>query len=378
MQLPPTSVLLSWPQPNYENPSEVQGPAILILTLIFIPLTLAVICARVYTRVWISRSFGIDDILIIAATIAAVASGLTTLTAALRLGWDRHVYDVPFDQLTLGLKLLIVVEILFALGSGFTKLSLLCFTRRIMKGSANKSLEYAVILTMVVIGVYTIIFCFVVIFTCSPISDYWTLSAAPQNCLNEGAHLRASGVINTLTDLIVVLLPIPTVLSLKLYSRQRLVLALLFCTGFIICIAGVARTFFTYRISRSYDKTWDAYPLFIAATIEMYLGVIAASMPSLKPFFSRFAPTIFGSLFSRRDASSSLFSNWKIRRSGNSKARMFESSQATTVAGGDVEMDNQKSEMGMLSANFPGYGDSKLSLHSTDASSQSELRGQMR
>ncbi|KAM5453581.1 hypothetical protein MaudCBS49596_002784 [Microsporum audouinii] len=401
MQLPPASVILAWPKPNYENPSEVHGPAILILTMIFVPLTLFLLFARIYTRLRISRSFGADDILIIIATVPAIVCGLITAWAALKLGWNRHVYDVPFNQLQLGLKLVIVVEVFFSIGVGFTKLSLLAFTLRIMKGSANKMLENIVIITMAVIGIYTIIFVFFVIFTCkyvatfksfpafasplfrlliynysSPIHLYWTLSTKPQNCIDEGAHLRASGVINTLTDLLVVLLPIPTVMSLKLYARQRFILALLFGTGFIIVISGSIRAFFTYRLSRSYDKTWDAYPLWVAATVEMYLGIIAASMPTLKPFFSRFLTPIFGSILSQRDAASSLFSQLKRnRRAGNSKARTMDSSQATTVVNGDLEFSNlSKGEMGVLSANVSRYSSSRISLHSMDATSQSELR----
>ncbi|KAM5444808.1 hypothetical protein MferCBS31731_000263 [Microsporum ferrugineum] len=376
MQLPPASVILAWPKPNYENPSEVHGPAILILTMIFVPLTLFLLFARIYTRLRISRSFGADDILIIIATVPAIVCGLITAWAALKLGWNRHVYDVPFNQLQLGLKLVIVVEVFFSIGVGFTKLSLLAFTLRIMKGSANKMLENIVIITMAVIGVYTIIFVFFVIFTCNPIHLYWTLSTKPQNCIDEGAHLRASGVINTLTDLLVVLLPIPTVMSLKLYARQRFILALLFGTGFIIVISGSIRAFFTYRLSRSYDKTWDAYPLWVAATVEMYLGIIAASMPTLKPFFSRFLTPIFGSILSQRDAASSLFSQLKRnRRAGNSKARTMDSSQATTVVNGDLEFSNlSKGGMGVLSANVSRYSSSRISLHSMDATSQSELR----
>ncbi|KAM5468785.1 hypothetical protein MauCBS54593_004780 [Microsporum audouinii] len=376
MQLPPASVILAWPKPNYENPSEVHGPAILILTMIFVPLTLFLLFARIYTRLRISRSFGADDILIIIATVPAIVCGLITAWAALKLGWNRHVYDVPFNQLQLGLKLVIVVEVFFSIGVGFTKLSLLAFTLRIMKGSANKMLENIVIITMAVIGVYTIIFVFFVIFTCNPIHLYWTLSTKPQNCIDEGAHLRASGVINTLTDLLVVLLPIPTVMSLKLYARQRFILALLFGTGFIIVISGSIRAFFTYRLSRSYDKTWDAYPLWVAATVEMYLGIIAASMPTLKPFFSRFLTPIFGSILSQRDAASSLFSQLKRnRRAGNNKARMMDSSQATTVVNGDLEFSNlSKGETGVLSANVSRYSSSRISLHSMDATSQSELR----
>lgn len=111
-------------------------------------------------------------------------------------------------------------------------------------------------------------------------SDYWTLSATPQKCINETAHLLAGGIINTITDFLVVMLPIPTVLALKLPTRQRIVLIFLFGAGFAVCIAGSFRVYYTYCLNTSYDKTWAAYPVWISGTIELYLGVVRPFTPN--------------------------------------------------------------------------------------------------
>ncbi len=109
----------------------------------------------------------------------------------------------------------------------------------------------------------------------SPISEYWTLSFEPQKCINEAAHLLAGGIINSITDFCVVLIPIPIVMRLKLPLRQRIYCALLFGAGFIICIAGAIRIGYTYMLNTTYDKTWLAYPTWISGTIEMYLGIVS-------------------------------------------------------------------------------------------------------
>lgn len=165
MQLPPVDVLLSWPDANYENPTVVHGPAMIVLTMIFLPLTIAVVIARTFTRICISKNFGGDDMFILAALVPTIACGIITLVAAFKYGWNRHVYDVPFGQLVLGLKLVVAIECLFAIGCSLTKLSLLIFTNRIMAGT-NPSLRMVAIGTMAVVGLEMIIFCFVVIFTC--------------------------------------------------------------------------------------------------------------------------------------------------------------------------------------------------------------------
>lgn len=114
----------------------------------------------------------------------------------------------------------------------------------------------------------------------SPVSAYWTLSTQPQECINETAHLLGGGILNTLTDVSVVFLPFPTVMSLKLPTRQRVMLCVLFGAGFIVCIAGCFRAYFLHKLNTSYDKTWAGYPLWISGTIEMYLGVVCSSQRS--------------------------------------------------------------------------------------------------
>ena len=101
------------------------------------------------------------------------------------------------------------------------------------------------------------------------------MSTAPQECLNEAAHIFAAGIINTVNDFCVVLIPIPVVLKLKLPLRQRLVCIFLFGAGFIVCIAGGVRIAWMYQLDTAYDKTWLAYPTWIAGTIELYLGIVS-------------------------------------------------------------------------------------------------------
>jgi hypothetical protein len=154
------------------------------------------------------------------------------------------------------------------------------------------------------------------------VSDYWTLSFDPQQCINETAHLLAGGIINTLTDFCVVLIPIPVVMRLRLPLRQRIYCALLFGAGFVICIAGSFRIAYTYQLNTTYDKTWLAYPAWIAGTVELYLGIvsiilnwrqrkrltrqIATSIPAIKPFLSRYFPRVLSSNTSNHTSSGHL------------------------------------------------------------------------
>jgi hypothetical protein len=68
MQMPPLAVIESWPPPNYVDPV-TRGSANIIINLILFPLVCLFIALRVYTRLWIAKSFGADDWLILASLV---------------------------------------------------------------------------------------------------------------------------------------------------------------------------------------------------------------------------------------------------------------------------------------------------------------------
>lgn len=61
--------------------------------------------------------------------------------------------------------------------------------------------------------------------------------------------------------------------------RQRLAVGFLFGLGIIVTGAGIVRTWYIYRsLFNEYDQTWYSYPLWIAAAVEIDLGVVSYSI----------------------------------------------------------------------------------------------------
>ena len=112
----------------------------------------------------------------------------------------------------------------------------------------------------------------------SPVSAYWTLSFTEQKCIDEETHVLAAGIINTVTDFLIVLLPIKTVKDLKLPKKQRVVVYLLFTGGFLASIAGAVRTYFTWRLTSSpdHDITWNAYYVMLLGSLELFVGIVSS------------------------------------------------------------------------------------------------------
>jgi hypothetical protein len=64
----PLAVLLSWPRPNYVDPIR-RGPALVIVNSLLLPVALVIVGLRLYTRLVICRSAGLDDLFIALATV---------------------------------------------------------------------------------------------------------------------------------------------------------------------------------------------------------------------------------------------------------------------------------------------------------------------
>lgn len=178
MQLPPISVILSWPTPNYVDPSPIRGPGLLITTFIFFPIVLIMVSLRTFTRIRLSKAFGADDIFLIIATIPTTAIAVITVFAVRRWGWNRHIWDVPLDLVTLGLKMTILMECLFGIAVTCTKLSLLILTRRIMTIGTGIVRHIAAV-GMVIVACEGLVFALVVTFTCR----YYILFLPPLSLL---------------------------------------------------------------------------------------------------------------------------------------------------------------------------------------------------
>ena len=118
----------------------------------------------------------------------------------------------------------------------------------------------------------------------SPVKAYWEYPPMPYGeytCMHEGISAVWVGSFNTFADLLITVLPIPLIMRLQMPIRQRIGVVILLSLGFVVTAAGAFRTYYLWLgLVSSYDLTWLSYPLWISASVEMYLGVV-----SLSPFF---------------------------------------------------------------------------------------------
>ena len=124
---------------------------------------------------------------------------------------------------------------------------------------------------------------------CSPIESYWIFPPMYKyKCLDEGKVMLGGGIVSTFSDFLTVVLPIPIVMRLQMPFWHRIGVCVLLCLGVVVTIAGSLRTYWTWKsLMASWDETWYAYPLWIAAAVEIDVGVICACAPALKSLLQK-------------------------------------------------------------------------------------------
>jgi hypothetical protein len=91
-----------------------------------------------------------------------------------------------------------------------------------------------VVAAIALVGGWSLSQVFVQIFICSPIKAFWDSEAAKTGkCIPNIPqwYINAGG--NILTDIMVLVLPLPIVGNLKLHRSQKWVLMGIFCLGFL-------------------------------------------------------------------------------------------------------------------------------------------------
>ncbi|KAM5368492.1 hypothetical protein ACJZ2D_009469 [Fusarium nematophilum] len=262
---------------------ESHGDMIMIVTITFSILSLIVASVRFYTRIFILRSFGLDD----ATMVAALASNLLPIMAGDNANSylvDRHYSSLEPAMRPYALPVLYVATIFYNLSMNGVKLSFLFFYRRIFpEGRVRK----ACIGLIIFVGLWTVTQVLTVALSCYPLTVI--VPSMLDHCLDTMPIWYLSAIMSTITDFIILLVPLPSVVKLNLPIRQKIAILSMFCLGFFTCAISVIRIFTLKRAAETTDPTYDLSGLACWSSVELNTGIICASLPTLRPLMAKFA-----------------------------------------------------------------------------------------
>jgi hypothetical protein len=212
-------------------------------------------------------------------------------------GMGIHADLLDPKDIVMMAKWLVVAEILYAFNLGWTKLSLLLMYYRIFHVPYFKKMAW-VVGAFVMAWVVCITFLF--IFICVPVEKLW-YPELPGRCINQVATWIANAASTILTDLIILLMPLPQLWKLRLKKREKIGLTFAFSLGFLyvqapltvshalrltLCVSVVFASAYRTSILFTYTATDPSYSLAPTVgwtAIEMSAGIVSTNLPTLLP-----------------------------------------------------------------------------------------------
>ncbi|KAL8766982.1 MAG: hypothetical protein Q9209_006394 [Squamulea sp. 1 TL-2023] len=121
---------------------------------------------------------------------------------------------------------------------------------------------------------------------CRPLAYYWDRSIPNGHCVNDNLIGYTITAFNIVTDLVVLILPIPWLWGMNMVVPKRIAIVGLFVLGSFVCIAGIIRLPFLSELQFS-DATYTSASVGVWVNVECNIGVLSACLPILRPLFSK-------------------------------------------------------------------------------------------
>lgn len=239
------------------------------------------VALRLWARRLMKAEIWVDDWTAVVALLLATGF-FTVVIVWLHQGFGHHFEILPKDYLTTFGKNFFTGEILYFLTIGVVKCSILAFYWRLFRASIR--------VPCCILGAVTICWeiavLLITVLQCTPISGFWN-KGIHAKCLNTKYFFLGNSVPNIVTDLALLLLPVPYIWRLHATTSQKIVLAGTFMLGGFVTVISIVRLTIIVKLDTiSLDVDYNSASLVSWSLAESNMAIVAACLPSLRPILS--------------------------------------------------------------------------------------------
>ncbi|KAM3520378.1 hypothetical protein NHJ13051_006901 [Beauveria bassiana] len=137
---------------------------------------------------------------------------------------------------------------------------------------------------------------------CVPISFFWyryTDPGASGRCIDINAFGWSHAAVSIAVDVWLIAIPLSQLRKMQLHWKKKIAVALMFLLGTFVTIVSILRLQSLIYLARSSNPTWDHWIVAWWSTIEVHVGMICASLPTLRLVLVRMWPHVFSTNISR-------------------------------------------------------------------------------
>ena len=185
-----------------------------------------------------------------------------------------------------------------------TKTSICLFYLTLSKN--QRVFRWTTVCTLAVVNIAGTALTLLNIFQCRPVGAAFDFPLPPADkCIDIVTLYLSSAPVNIITDLALLFLPMPILTGIKLPRNEKLILIVTFSFGAFVAVVDVIRIAYLQSASLAQlqkhtgsdvgsmgDFSWVASLSFMWSAVEVHVGIICASVPSVKPLVVKIFPTL--------------------------------------------------------------------------------------
>ncbi|KAG6008243.1 hypothetical protein E4U54_008726 [Claviceps lovelessii] len=305
--------------------------------------------ARLVFKRWFSasRRCGPDDWVILSTLVVGLPCAIVNQVGLIEHGLGRDAWTMSTEEMSVFAMYFYVLEILYLVDISLVKLTLLAFYLTIFPsvstGLWTRRLLWACVAFNAMLAVGCIL---VTVFQCRPVSHYWMQFVdenATGSCLPSAPTAFVNGSLNVAQDLWMILIPLFEVRHLRLHWTKKTGVVFMFLLGTFVTVVSALRLAYLSSFEASINITWDYYDVALWSTIEINVGIICTSLPTMRLILVRLSPGVFGSQDSNTTTTATATATATLSRHSlpfsdhDTRRQIRLSSVATTLRGKDEE-----------------------------------------
>ncbi|KAL7951348.1 putative PTH11-typeG-protein-coupled receptor [Trichoderma barbatum] len=264
------------------------GWKLYITSMVMIIVAGLVVTARCASRVYL-YNFGADDVVIIFSLLFSIVLSVA-IQLAIENGYGMHKADLTIVELNTALRWFFIAQTPYKVTVCLNKVAAILLYQRIF---VTKKFQIAAYTVMGVVVAWSIGGVGATIFQCVPITGAWNKSVDAK-CINSDIFWVAYAVMNILTDVMVLALPIAPIMQLQLSPRNKVMLCAIFLMGGFVTVTSILRaTSVKNSLANKADTTWNFIDRGIWTLIEANAGIIGACLPTLRQPLAQLFPRFF-------------------------------------------------------------------------------------
>ncbi|ERF70422.1 hypothetical protein EPUS_04700 [Endocarpon pusillum Z07020] len=130
---------------------------------------------------------------------------------------------------------------------------------------------------------------------CTPREKFWNLLITTGHCRNTYAMYMASGIFNVLSDFAILILPIVPIWKLQLPFKRKILMIAIFSTGLWACVTSIMRTYYTWKVLKSPDVSYNVIIMGYWTIAEITTGIVVSCLPVMPKLFHHYTSKFYHS-----------------------------------------------------------------------------------